>query len=314
MLLQSSQLCAIVDTAYSSWMDLFAVELEQCFVCSLIRVANFETHATRRGDQHWEQISAPDLCIIKLLIDTPLCCYQSPVQTASACVTASAPDLSHLRHLATLLLRSSASNAGLSTPDSKEAAAGYSDQLHTLVRPQLNTILCFQEYWHVLAGFSGPVSVNLKQSSLGSVELILHCHFVSSLPYSNMGLRSMAHISFCSFNAATCMCRLLDSVVGVLIVLRWPCKCLMLPNSYRQNYVYALQCTKYCDSLLSDFNRSIHPSPCSDSRVSCSVPERAQHAISRSTLHWHRDLPVPQYHVSCNRIVVLSTTTFPSSP
>ena len=61
-------------------------------------------------------------------------------------VTASAPDLSHLRHLATRLVRSSASKAGLSTSDSEEAAARHSDQLHTLVRPQLNTILCFEEY------------------------------------------------------------------------------------------------------------------------------------------------------------------------
>ena len=61
-------------------------------------------------------------------------------------VTASAPDLSHSRHLATRLVRSSASKAGLSTPYSEEAAARYSDQLHTLVRPQLNTILCFKEY------------------------------------------------------------------------------------------------------------------------------------------------------------------------
>ena len=49
-------------------------------------------------------------------------------------VTTSAPDISPLRHLATRLVRSSASKAGLITPDREEAAAGYSDQLHAHLR------------------------------------------------------------------------------------------------------------------------------------------------------------------------------------
>ena len=73
-------------------------------------------------------------------------------------------------------------------------------------RPATHSGASSAEHYPLLQGvlisvsrFSGPA-----RASLDSVEHSLHCHFVSSLPYSNMGLRSMAHISFRSFIAATC--------------------------------------------------------------------------------------------------------------
>ena len=56
---------------------------------------------------------------------------------ASFCMTASAPDLGRLRHLATRLMTSSASNVGRSATAREDADdARYSERLDTLVGPR----------------------------------------------------------------------------------------------------------------------------------------------------------------------------------